>query len=94
MSGQVHGWWLTCDGMSGEVHTQLLSCGDMSEVGSYVLCSQLRDVVCREVRSWWITCVGLRAGWSVEKDYERGGAYRQDHERAGSCEHHKSLVHG
>jgi len=29
---------------------QLLSCGDTSEVGSYVPCSQLRDVVCGEVR--------------------------------------------
>ena len=51
MSGKVHGWWITCDGMSREVHTRLLSCGDTSEVGSYVLCSQLRDVVCGEVRS-------------------------------------------
>jgi len=58
--------WLTCDGMSGEVHTQLLSCGDTSEVGSYVPCSRLRDVACGEVRSWWITCVGLWAGRSVE----------------------------
>ncbi|QCD94181.1 hypothetical protein DEO72_LG5g2261 [Vigna unguiculata] len=30
--GEVHGWWITCDGMSGEVHTRLLSCGDTSEV--------------------------------------------------------------
>jgi len=56
--------------MSGEVHILLLSCGDMSEVGSYVSCSHLRDVACGEVRSWWITCVGLRAGRSVEQDYE------------------------
>jgi len=39
MSGKVHGWWITCDGMSREVHTRLLSCGDTSEVGSYVPCS-------------------------------------------------------
>ena len=38
-------------------------------VGSYVLCSHLRDVASGEVRSWWITCVGLRAGRSVEQDY-------------------------
>ena len=58
--------------MSGEVHILLLSCGNTSEVGSYVSCSHLRDVACREVRSWWITYVGLRAGRSVELDYERG----------------------
>jgi len=52
--------------MSGEVHIQLLSRGDKSEVGSYVLCPRLRDVACGEVRGWWITCVGLRAGRSVE----------------------------
>jgi len=52
--------------MSGEVHTRLLSCGDTSEVGSYVPCSQLRDAACGEVRSLWITCVGLQAGRSVE----------------------------
>jgi len=75
--------------MSGEVHILLLSCGDTSEVGSYVPCSDLRDVACG-VHSWWITCVGLRAGRSVVQDYERGGSYRQDHEWAGSCEHHKS----
>ena len=64
---QVGSWrWLICDGMSREVHTYLLSCGDTSEVRSYVPCSQLRDVACGEVRSWWITCVGLRAGRSVE----------------------------
>jgi len=57
---------MACDGMSGEVHTRLLSCGDTSEVGLYVPCSQLRDVACGEVRSLWITCVGLRAGRSVE----------------------------
>ena len=45
---------------------------DTSEVGSYVPCSQLRDATCGEVRGWWITCVGLRAGRSVEQDYERG----------------------
>ena len=50
----------------------LLSSGDTSTVGSYVSCSHLRDVACREVRSWWITYVGLRAGRSVELDYERG----------------------
>jgi len=66
MSGYVHGWWITCDSMSGEVHTRLLSCGDTSEVGSYVPYSQLRDAACGEVRSLWITCVGLRAGRSVE----------------------------
>jgi len=44
----------------------LLSFGDMSEVGSYVPCSHLRDAACEEVRSWWITCVGLWAGRSVE----------------------------
>ena len=60
--------------MSGEVHIQLLSRGDTSEVGSYVLCSHLRDATCGEVRGWWITCVGLRAGKSVEQDYERGGS--------------------
>ena len=57
--------------MSGEVHIQLLSCEHMSEVGSYVPCSHLRDAACGEVRSWWITCVGLRVGRSVEQDYER-----------------------
>jgi len=35
----------------------LLSCVDMSEVGSYVPCSHLRDAAFGEVRSWWITCV-------------------------------------
>jgi len=60
--------------MSGEVHIHLLLCGDTSEVGSYVSCSHLRDVVCEEVRSWWITCVGLRAGRSVEQDHEWGGS--------------------
>ena len=74
MSGEVHGWWLTCDGMSVEVHIQILSHGDTSEVGSYVPCSRLRDAVCGEVRGWWITCVGLRVGRSVEQDYERGGS--------------------
>ncbi|QCE14852.1 hypothetical protein DEO72_LG11g1858 [Vigna unguiculata] len=56
-----------------EVHIQLLSRGDTSEVGSYVPCSRLRDAMCGKVRGWWITCVGLRAGRSVEQDYERGG---------------------
>jgi len=60
--------------MSGEVHILLLSCEDTSEVGSYVSYSYLRDVACGEVRIWWITCVGLRAGRSVELDYERGGS--------------------
>jgi len=60
--------------MSRKVHILLLSCGDTSEVGSYVLCSHLRDAACGEVRIWWITCVGLRAGRSVELDYERGGS--------------------
>ena len=46
MSGEVHGWWLTCDGMSVEVHIQILSHGDTSEVGSYVPCSRLRDATC------------------------------------------------
>jgi len=59
--------------MSGEVHIQLFSCGDTSEVGSYVPCSHLRDAVCEDVHSWLITCVGLRAGRSVEQDYEWGG---------------------
>ena len=27
-----------------------------------------------EVRSHWITCVGLQAGRYVELDYERGGS--------------------
>ncbi|QCE06934.1 hypothetical protein DEO72_LG9g1948 [Vigna unguiculata] len=35
-----------------------------------------------EVRSCWITCVGLRVGRSVELDYEREWSKRQDHERA------------
>jgi len=61
--------------MSGEVHILLLSCGDTSKVGSYVPCLHLRDATCGEVRSWWITCFGLRAGRSVEQDYERGGSY-------------------
>jgi len=65
---------MTCDGMSGEVHTQLLSCEDTSEVGSYVPCSHLRDVAYGEVHGWWITCVGLRAGKSIEQDYEWGGS--------------------
>ena len=60
--------------MSGEVYIQLLSRGDTSEVGLYVPCSCLRDATCGEVRGWWITCVGLRAGKSVEQDYERGGS--------------------
>jgi len=60
--------------MSGEVHIQLLSRGDMSEVGSYVLCSRLRDATCGKVRGWWITYIGLQAGRSVEQDYERGGS--------------------
>jgi len=60
--------------MSGEVNIQLLSFGDTSEVGSYVPCSHLRDVASGEVRSGWITCVGLRKGRSVEQDYERGGS--------------------
>jgi len=41
--------------------------------GSYVPCSHLRDGASGEVRSWWITCVGLRTGRSVEFDYKRGG---------------------
>jgi len=45
--------------MSGEVHIQLLSSEDTNEVCSYVSCSHLRDVACKEVRGWWITCVGL-----------------------------------
>jgi len=60
--------------MSEEVHIQLLPCGDISEVGSYVLSSHLRDVACGEVRSWWITCVAIRASRSVELDYEWGGS--------------------
>jgi len=60
--------------MSGEIHILLLSCGDLSEVGLYVLCSNLRDAACREVRSLLITCVGLRADRSVKQDYERGGS--------------------
>jgi len=60
--------------MSVEVHILLLSCEDMNEVGSYVPCSHLRDAACGEVRSWWITCIRLRAGRSVELDYERGGS--------------------
>jgi len=36
--------------------------------------SHLRVTMSREVRSCWITCVGLRAGRSVELDYERGGS--------------------
>jgi len=52
----------------------LLSCGDTSVVGSYVLCSHLRDAACGEVRSWWITCVGLWADRSVEQNYERRGS--------------------
>ena len=60
--------------MSGEVHILLLSCEDTGEVGSYVPCSHLRDAACGEVHIWWITCVRLRAGRSVELDYERGGA--------------------
>jgi len=52
--------------MSEEVHILILSCGDTSEVGLYVPCSHLRDVVCGEVRNWWIMCVGVRAGRSVE----------------------------
>jgi len=55
--------------MSGEVHIQLLSCGDTSEVGSYVSCSHLRDVACRQVHR-----VRLRAGRFVEQDYEHGGS--------------------
>jgi len=57
--------------MSEEVHIQLLSHGDTSEVGSYVSCSRLRDATCGELQGFWITCVGLRAGRSVEQDYER-----------------------
>ncbi|QCE15025.1 hypothetical protein DEO72_LG11g2033 [Vigna unguiculata] len=29
-----------------------------------VSCSRLRDDACGEVRDWWITCIGLRAGSS------------------------------
>ena len=65
---------MNSDDMSREVHILLLSCGDIIEVGSYVSCSHLRDAACGEVRSWWITCVRLRAGRSVEQDYERGGS--------------------
>ncbi|QCE06061.1 hypothetical protein DEO72_LG9g1070 [Vigna unguiculata] len=72
-SGKVHGWWITCDDMSGEVHIKLLSRGDTSKVSSYVPCSRLRDATCGEVWGWRITCVGLRAGRSVEQDYEWGG---------------------
>jgi len=36
--------------------------------------AHVRDATCGEVRDWWITCVGLRAGRSVEQDYERGGS--------------------
>jgi len=60
--------------MSGEVHIHVLSCGDMSEVGSYVPCSHLRDVAWGEVGNWGITCVGLWAGRSIEQHYERGGS--------------------
>jgi len=60
--------------MTGEVHIQLLSCGDTSEVGSYVSCSHLRDLVWGEVRGWWFTYVGLWVGRFVEQDYERGGS--------------------
>jgi len=71
---RVCSWMVvTCDDVSGEAHIQFLSCGDMSEVGSYVACSHLRDATCGEVRSWWIACVGLRASRSVEQDYEQGG---------------------
>ncbi|QCD86917.1 hypothetical protein DEO72_LG3g1446 [Vigna unguiculata] len=33
--------------------------------GSYVPYSHLTDAASGEVRSWWITCVGLRTGRSV-----------------------------
>jgi len=57
---------MLCHDMSREVHIQLLLHRDTSEVGLYVPCSRLRDVACREVRGWWITCVGLRAGRSIK----------------------------
>jgi len=60
--------------MSGEVHILLILCWDTSDVGSYVSCSHFRDAACGEVRSLWITCVGLRVGRSVELDYELGGS--------------------
>jgi len=43
-------------------------------VGLYVSCSHLRDGAYGEVRSWWITCVGQRAGRFVEQDYEQRGS--------------------
>ncbi|QCE04094.1 hypothetical protein DEO72_LG8g2127 [Vigna unguiculata] len=42
------------------------------KLDTYVPCSRLRDATCGEVRGWWITCARLRAGRSVEQDYERG----------------------
>ena len=42
--------------------------------GSYVPCSHLRAATSDEIRSWWITCVGLRVERSLELDYKRGGS--------------------
>ncbi|QCD78509.1 hypothetical protein DEO72_LG1g2143 [Vigna unguiculata] len=49
-------------------------CAMSGEVGSYVPCSHLRDAACGEVRSWWITCVGLRAGRFVEAGPRAGSS--------------------
>ena len=65
---------VTCDDMSGEVHIKLLSHEDTREVGSYVPCSRWEMPRAGRYGGWWITCVGLRAGRSVEQDYERVGS--------------------
>ena len=46
---------------------------------SRFVCSVLTLEGCciREVRSWWITCVGLQASRSIEQDYEWGGSYNR-----------------
>ncbi|QCD92912.1 hypothetical protein DEO72_LG5g981 [Vigna unguiculata] len=52
---RVHGWWLTRDDMSGFVYSMFT----------------LERCYKRGGSCWWITCVELRAGRSVEHDYER-----------------------
>jgi len=53
----------------------ILWCSRVNEQGgSYVSWSHLRATASGEVRSCWITCVGLRARRFVELDYEWGGS--------------------
>ena len=65
---------VTCDDMSVEVHIKLLSRGDTSGEVRMFRAHVERCHVRGRNGGWWITCVGLRAGRSVEQDYERGGS--------------------